>query len=54
MNPQAILHQIRNISTQQMVVAGAVAAEVIGFFTVGEMLGRMKIVGYRGDKAEHH
>ena len=54
MNPQTILNQIRNVSMQQMVVAGVVAAEVIGFFTVGEVLGRMKIVGYRGGKVEHH
>lgn len=31
----------------EMISAGVVVAEVIGFFTVGEMLGRLKIIGYR-------
>jgi len=30
-----------------------ITAEVLGFFTVGEMVGRRKIVGYRG-KVDHH
>lgn len=34
-----------------MVTVGVIAAEVLGFFTVGEMLGRFKIVGYRGTPA---
>ncbi|KAI5795394.1 mitochondrial ATP synthase g subunit-domain-containing protein [Peziza echinospora] len=35
---------------------GIIAAEVLGFFTVGEMIGRRKIVGYRGKvaSAAHH
>ncbi len=41
------------MNRQQMVTAGVVGAEVLGFFTVGEMLGRMKLVGYTGDQ-EHH
>ena len=41
------------MSTQQMVAAGVVGAEVLGFFTVGEMIGRMKLVGYRGGVAPH-
>ena len=36
-----------------MAAVGVVGAEVLGFFTVGEMIGRLKLVGYRGDK-EHH
>ena len=52
-SPEAILSRIRNLNTQQIATAGVVGAEVIGFFTVGEMLGRMKFVGYRGDQ-EHH
>jgi len=44
---QNVLHQVRNIGTQDLVGVGVVLAEVIGFFSVGEMLGRFKIVGYR-------
>ncbi|KAL6713846.1 ATP synthase subunit G atp20 [Lecanora helva] len=52
-SPEAIFSRVRNLNTQQMVTAGVVGAEVIGFFTIGEMMGRMKLVGYRGDE-EHH
>ena len=52
-SPEALLGRIRDLNTQQMIAAGVVGAEVIGFFTVGEMLGRMKLVGYSGDR-EHH
>ena len=34
---------------KQWAIAGVTAAEVIGFFSVGEIIGRMKIVGYRGE-----
>ena len=53
MSPEAFLNRVRNMSTQQMVAAGVVGAEVLGFFTVGEMIGRMKLVGYRGGVAHH-
>jgi len=52
--PANILNQVRNISTQQLASVGVIAAEVLGFFTVGTMIGRFKIVGYRGEPAEHH
>jgi len=44
------------MDNQQLVSAGIVAAEVIGFFTIGEMIGRFKVIGYRGGHAhdEHH
>ena len=54
LTPQHLLSQIRSTSPQQLASAGIVAAEVIGFFTVGEMIGRFKIVGYHGDKPEHY
>lgn len=52
-SPEALLSRMRNLSRQQMATAGVVGAEVLGFFTVGEMLGRMKLIGYTGDQ-EHH
>ncbi|KAB8339238.1 hypothetical protein FH972_022172 [Carpinus fangiana] len=50
-SPQQYLNQVRNMSSQQLVTVGVIFAEVLGFFTVGEMLGRFKIVGYRGAPA---
>lgn len=53
MSPEGILSWIRNANREQLVSAGVIGAEVLGFFTVGEMIGKMKLVGYRGD-VEHH
>ncbi|KAF6234904.1 hypothetical protein HO173_006834 [Letharia columbiana] len=53
MSPEGILSRIRNVNRQQLVSAAVIGAEVLGFFTVGEMIGRMKLVGYSGD-TEHH
>ena len=52
--PESILSRIRNMDGKQLASAGIIGAEVLGFFTVGEMLGRRKLVGYRGDKEHHH
>lgn len=51
--PEGILSRIRNFDRRQLASAGVIGAEVLGFFTVGEMIGRFKVVGYRGD-TEHH
>lgn len=48
-SPESILSRIRNLDRAQMISGGVLLAEVLGFFTVGEMIGRMKFVGYRGD-----
>jgi F-type H+-transporting ATPase subunit g len=57
-NPNTILAQIRGASSAQYWSAGVIAAEVIGFFSVGEIIGRFKVVGYRekghgGDSEAH-
>lgn len=52
--PTGLLEQVRNISKAQVVSGGVIVAEVLGFFTIGEMIGRMKLVGYRGDTGAHH
>lgn len=52
-SPQNFLARVRNASPKELALAGVTAAEVIGFFTVGEMIGRMNIVGYRGEAAHH-
>ncbi|KAI9932223.1 hypothetical protein ASPWEDRAFT_154250 [Aspergillus wentii DTO 134E9] len=53
-SPSNILSCIRNASKKEIALAGVATAEVIGFFTVGEMIGRMNIVGYRGEPEHHH
>lgn len=55
-NPQNFLTRLRNLDHATLTTVGITAAEVIGFFSVGEMLGRFKIIGYRssGAHAEHH
>lgn len=54
-NPFQAIMKLRSMEPQQLATAGVVVAEVIGFFTVGEMLGRFKVIGYRSSGAsEHH
>jgi F-type H+-transporting ATPase subunit g len=48
------LQSLRNLDSAKLVTGGVVVAEVLGFFTVGEMIGRMKLVGYRGETDSHH
>lgn len=51
----ATLQSVRNVSRAQLVTAGVLVAELLGFFTVGEMIGRFKLIGYHGDShAAHH
>ncbi|OTB05656.1 hypothetical protein M426DRAFT_127906 [Hypoxylon sp. CI-4A] len=53
--PASLLQQARNVNRTQLATAGVLAAELLGFFTVGEMIGRFKIVGYHGNAhAAHH
>ena len=53
LSPEGILSRVRNVNRQQLIAAGVVGAEVLGFFTVGEMIGKLKLVGYRGDTKNH-
>jgi F-type H+-transporting ATPase subunit g len=46
-SPQNMLAQVRGMSSAQWATIGVVAAEVVGFFSVGEIIGRFKLVGYR-------
>ncbi|PSN67120.1 hypothetical protein BS50DRAFT_573863 [Corynespora cassiicola Philippines] len=52
--PTSILSRVRNVSRTEVLTASIVLAEVLGFFTVGEMIGRFKIVGYRASAPAHH
>ncbi|KAI5781426.1 mitochondrial ATP synthase g subunit-domain-containing protein [Geopyxis carbonaria] len=60
MNPQYLLQvsrnaiaSVRTASRQELATVGVITAEIIGFFTVGEIIGRRKLVGYRGKTAHH-
>ncbi|KAL4936837.1 hypothetical protein BDV06DRAFT_204124 [Aspergillus oleicola] len=53
-SPQNILARVRNANAKEIALAGVTAAEVIGFFTVGEIIGRFNIVGYRGEPGHGH
>lgn len=52
-NIGGIMSRIRNFNTQQLASVGIVTAEVLGFFTIGEIIGRLKFIGYQGDKEQH-
>lgn len=53
-NPFQAVGKLRNMDSQQLAMAGVVLAETIGFFTVGEMIGRFKVIGYRSSAPAHH
>ncbi|CAM1504341.1 Fc.00g019320.m01.CDS01 [Cosmosporella sp. VM-42] len=53
-SPQNLLNQARNLSTTQVAAGGVILAECLGFFTVGEMIGRFKLIGYHGETGSHH
>jgi len=54
-SPSSILQQTRNLSRAQVIRGGVLVAECLGFFTVGEMVGRFKLIGYHGEtEAAHH
>ncbi|KAF9584200.1 ATP synthase subunit g, mitochondrial [Lunasporangiospora selenospora] len=44
----------KNISKEQYIGAGLVAAEAYAFFLVGEIIGRRNIVGYGVESADSH
>ncbi|KAF7846021.1 hypothetical protein BT93_L5570 [Corymbia citriodora subsp. variegata] len=53
-DPSQAVSSVLRMDSKQLAVAGVVAAEVIGFFTVGECIGRMKFIGYRSSAPAHH
>jgi hypothetical protein len=53
-NPVNVLQQLRNVSSAQLATGAVITAELLGFFTVGEIIGRFKLIGYRGDTHAHH
>ncbi|KAL2006815.1 hypothetical protein VTN00DRAFT_9483 [Thermoascus crustaceus] len=53
-NPQEFVARLCKADKKTLAFYGVTAAEVLGFFTVGEMIGRRKIVGYRGAPEHAH
>lgn len=51
--PVNVLNRVRGASQQQWLAAGIIAAEIVGFFSIGEIIGRFKLVGYRVKEAHH-
>jgi len=53
-SPQSIIRRVQGIDRQQVITMGVIGAELLGFFTVGEMIGKLKVVGYRSTQVPHH
>jgi len=49
-----MLSSARNTNSQQVTNYAIILAQVLGFFTVGEMIGRLKVVGYHGEPHHEH
>lgn len=49
-----MLNQARNTNREQLTNYAVIIAQVLGFFTVGEMIGRLKLVGYHGEVHHEH
>ncbi|KAH8883873.1 hypothetical protein GQ53DRAFT_830319 [Thozetella sp. PMI_491] len=45
---------VRRLSTAQLVALGVFGLECVGFYTVGQIIGRFKVVGYHGHPAGAH
>jgi len=48
------IQSVRSANTKDLAFVGVLSAEVLGFFTIGEIIGRRKLVGYRGKVDAHH
>ena len=51
LEPSKVMNRMRNLDRRQMLNIGVVTAELLGFYTIGQMIGRLKIVGYHSDKS---
>ena len=52
-SPQSFLTRLRNLDSATLTTVGIVGAETLGFFSVGEIIGRFKLVGYRTSGSAH-
>lgn len=51
--PQQALGLLKNIEKDQAVKIGAFGIQLLGLYSLGEVIGRRKIVGYRNYSAHH-
>lgn len=51
---ETILSNIRNTNRQQLISLSVIGAELLGFFTIGTMIGKVKLVGYHGEASHGH
>ncbi|KAI5850953.1 putative mitochondrial F1F0-ATP synthase g subunit [Tricharina praecox] len=48
------IQSVRSANTKDLAFVGVLGAEILGFFTVGEIIGRRKLIGYRAKVEAHH
>ncbi|KAF2713660.1 mitochondrial F1F0-ATP synthase-like protein g subunit [Pleomassaria siparia CBS 279.74] len=52
--PANIIQRVRSLTSTEIISTSVIVAEVIGFFSVGEIIGRFKLVGYTSKEPVHH
>lgn len=53
-NTREIFHRARNLSSSDIAASAVTFAEILGFFTAGEIIGKFQIIGYKGEVSHHH
>jgi len=48
------IQTVRSANAKDLAFVGVLGAELLGFFAVGEIIGRRKLIGYRGKVDAHH
>jgi len=49
-----MLSSARNTNSRHLTDYAIIFGQLLGFFTIGEMIGRMKVVGYHGEPNHEH
>jgi len=52
--PETLWSRVRGLNGAQLAGGAIVSVELLGLFTVGEIIGKRKLVGYRGPVESHH
>ncbi|CAH01830.1 F1F0 ATP synthase subunit g [Kluyveromyces lactis] len=51
--PQQVVNLLKNIEKDQAVKIGAFGVQLLGLYSLGEIIGRRKVVGYRNYSTHH-
>ncbi|CDO93329.1 unnamed protein product [Kluyveromyces dobzhanskii CBS 2104] len=51
--PQQVVNMFKNIEKDQAVKVGAIGVQLLGLYSLGEIIGRRNIVGYRNYSSHH-